>query len=81
MIEFSKLGMKLTEQIVKFFATLKPEILNLILENGIVVVGKTGQIAGFRDFVEYYIKCPVVLSKETSEVVVKGLFLYGQTQK
>jgi len=78
---FSNLGTKLTEQIVDFFSTLKPEILNLILENGIVVVGKTGQMAGFRDFVEYYIKCPVALSKETSEVVVKGLFLYGQNQK
>lgn len=68
----------LIDQISEFFGQLDPDMLNLVLDQGLVLTGSCQKIIGLKELLEQEFKCKVFLPENTEDIVVKGLYLYGQ---
>lgn len=76
---FLEISDQLIDKIVDFFSETNPDLLTLILDQGIIMISKDYP-KGIDQLIEEKCKCKVLTFNFSLDAVIKGLYLYGQDQ-
>lgn len=71
--EFQKLTQEIAKQITYLFSTLSSELINEVIETGIILTGGSSQILGLESFLEEALHCQVKKMPQSEYDVVRGL--------
>lgn len=79
--EFDQIIYDLSQKLTDFFSNLDPDLLATVLDQGLVVISTGKLVANIDEKLAQYLNCRVMAPENQSDLVIKGLFLYGQENK